>query len=436
MGDPGSACGYAGCACGYAGAGLGRHTEPMTAGLSEQPEALRRAVVTEQVGEVVRLARVRAGLSQAELGRACGGYGQSTISRLEAGRIANPDRRTLLRVAEVLAIPAEWLGVASGVSAEPTSSSRRAEVSAAGLMNADVRVTPRMVIALETAIADYWRRDDEFGGRSLYPAVAGHLRYVLDLLRHRVDGQLRQQVVGVGAELARLAGWMLFDARHYATAARHYAQAAELARDYADPAFTANVMASMSLQATYDGDPDEAIALGQAGEDIARASATPRVLAVLGMRTAFALASAGDRPGTHAALARSERHLEHARDDHADPAWCAYFTEPKFLADLGIARARLAESAAAVPLLETALDREDDRNHRLKSFHALWLGRAHLDLGELERACQDGHAALRYARTVESPRIDWHIREFRDALRPHDREPAVRAFVADLATVV
>src|SRR5882762_5872664 len=222
----------------------------MTPGLSEQPEALRRAVITGEIGEVVRLARVRAGLSQAELGRACGGYRQSTISRLEAGRVTNPDRRTMARVANVLGIPPEWLGIASGVTSEPPSRAPlRAGRSAAGLLNVDARVTPRAVQALEMAIVDYWRRDDEFGGRSLYPAVAGHLRYVLDLLRHRVDGQLRQQVVGVAAELARLAGWMLFDSRHYATAARHYALAADLARDFDDPAYTANVMASMSLQA-------------------------------------------------------------------------------------------------------------------------------------------------------------------------------------------
>lgn len=407
----------------------------MTAGLSEQPEGLRRAVIAGEVGDVVRLARLRAGLSQAELGRACGGYRQSTISRLEAGRVGNPDRRTLAKVADVLGIPLEWLGIASGVAAEPPSSApQRAGPSAAGLLHADARVTPRMVQTLETVIADYWRRDDEFGGRSLYPAVAGQLRYVLDVLRYRTDGQVRRQLVGVGAELARLAGWMLFDSRHYATAARQYSQAADLARDFDDPAYTANVMASMSLQATYDGDPDEAIALGQAAEDVARATSTHRVMALLAMRTAFALAAAGDRRGTHAALSRSERRLERAHDGDDDPAWCAYFAEPKYLADLGIARARLAESAPAVPLLESALDRQDDRNHRLKAFHALWLGRAHLDLGELERACQDGHTALRYARTVESPRIDWHLREFRDALRPHHRVPAVREFVADLAT--
>jgi transcriptional regulator with XRE-family HTH domain len=406
----------------------------MTAGLAEQPEPLRRAVVAGSVGEVVRLMRMRAGLSQAELGEACGGYRQSTISRLEAGRVGNPDRRTLARIADVLAIPAEWLGIASGLTAEPSAQPERARQPASSLLNVDARVTPRTIEALQAAIVDYWRRDDEFGGRSLYPAVAGHLRYVLDLLRYRADTATRAQLVAIGAEMARLAGWMLFDARHYATASRHYAQSADLAGDVEDPTFAANVMASMSLQSTYEDDPDEAIALGQAAEDVARATATPRVMAMLAMRTAFAHAAAGDRPGAYAALSRSERRLEQARAGDEDPAWCAYFTEPKYLADLGIARARLAESTPAVPLPESALDRQDDRNNRLKAFHALWLGRAHLDLGELEQACQDGHLALHYARTVESPRIDWHLHEFRAALRPHDRVPAVRAFVDDLVS--
>jgi len=74
-----------------------------------------------------------------------------------------------------------------------------------------------------------------------------------------------------------------------------------------------------------------------------------------------------------------------------------------------------------VPLLESALDRQDDRNHRLRPFHALWLGRAS-GLGELERACHDGHTALRYARMSSRP-IDWHLHEFRDALRAHSRVP-------------
>jgi transcriptional regulator with XRE-family HTH domain len=407
----------------------------MAADLAEQPEALRRAVVAGSIGDVVRLARMRAGLSQSELGEACGGYRQSTISRLEAGRVSNPDRRTLARIADVLAIPAEWLGIASGAVAQSATPTRSGQ-SAASLLNADGRVTPRTLDALRAAIEDYWRRDDEFGGRSLYPAIAGHLRYVLDLLRYRPDVATRGQLVGIGGELARLAGWTLFDARHYATAARHYAQAADLARDVADPTFAANVMASMSLQATYEADADEAIALGQAAEDVARATATPRVMAMLAMRTAFALAAAGDRRGTHAALSRSEHQLGQARDGDDDPAWCAYFAEPKFLADLGIAHARLAESAPAVPLLEAALARQDERNHRLNAFHALWLARAHLHLGELERACADGRQALRHARVVESRRIDRHLWEFRDALRPHDRDPVVRAFVAELAAAV
>lgn len=35
------------------------------------------------------------------------------------------------------------------------------------------------VEALEACIADYWRRDDRYGGETLCPAVAGQLNYVL-----------------------------------------------------------------------------------------------------------------------------------------------------------------------------------------------------------------------------------------------------------------
>jgi transcriptional regulator with XRE-family HTH domain len=98
----------------------------VAADLADQPEALRRAVVAGPVGAVVRLARMRARLSQAELGAACGGHRQSTISRLEAGRVVNPDRRTLARIADVLGIRAEWFGV-----------------------------TPRTVEALQAVIMDY-----------------------------------------------------------------------------------------------------------------------------------------------------------------------------------------------------------------------------------------------------------------------------------------
>src|SRR5262249_42298042 len=81
--------------------------------LAQAPEPLRRAVLVGRVGAVVRLARKAAGLTQRELGDLCGGYGQSTISRIEDGKTANPPPVMLRRIADVTGIPTEWLGLAS-----------------------------------------------------------------------------------------------------------------------------------------------------------------------------------------------------------------------------------------------------------------------------------------------------------------------------------
>src|SRR5262249_14169380 len=81
--------------------------------LTQAPEPLRRAVVAGRVGTVVPLARRAAGLTQRDLGDQCGGYGQSTISRIEDGKTANPPPGVLRRIAEVTGIPTEWLGLAS-----------------------------------------------------------------------------------------------------------------------------------------------------------------------------------------------------------------------------------------------------------------------------------------------------------------------------------
>ncbi|HSV64602.1 MAG TPA: hypothetical protein VLJ59_01680 [Mycobacteriales bacterium] len=161
-------------------------------------------------------------------------------------------------------------------------------------------------------------------------------------------------------------------------------KACDIAEECSDPTLRANVLASMSLRATYDDNAPEAVDLAQVAEDVARPAATPRVMSLLAMRSAFAFAALGDRRGSHASLARSERLLAQTSDGDDDPAWSVYFTEPKLLADLGIARARLGEYAPAVSLIEAALDRQGHRNHRLRAFHALWLARAHLCLGSLD----------------------------------------------------
>ncbi|MGL4338975.1 MAG: helix-turn-helix domain-containing protein [Nocardioides sp.] len=64
----------------------------------------------EELGEIIREARIRADLSAAEVARRAG-VTKGTITRLELGQIASPRGENLRAIADVLGIPASDLYV-------------------------------------------------------------------------------------------------------------------------------------------------------------------------------------------------------------------------------------------------------------------------------------------------------------------------------------
>jgi tetratricopeptide (TPR) repeat protein len=225
---------------------------------------------------------------------------------------------------------------------------------------------------------------------------------------------------------------MLFDARHYSTASRYFRQGIDLASTIDDQPYIANVLACMSLQATYTDEAPQAAELAQAAQDCARGRATPRVMSMLAMREAFAHAAIGDASGCHVVLATAHRMFEKIQPGDEDPAWIAYFDEVKLLADTGIARGRLGEHATAERLIGEALSQEAPTHRRTRAFHAFWLATAQLQQGDLDEACHHASEALSLAVQVDSPRIAEHVREFRTMLAPYDREKPAKEFRARL----
>ncbi len=200
----------------------------------------------------------------------------------------------------------------------------------------------------------------------------------------------------------------------------------------------ANVLACMSLQATYQNKPGDALALVTAAQDQARAAVgtTPRVLAMLAMREAFAHATLGNRDATHTAISEAHTHFGRISTGDPDPAWVAYFDEPKLIVDTGIAHGRLGAAALAEPLIAGALRREYASNHRSRAFHAFWLARTQLQRGKLDEACHTAMDALAPAAAVSSQRVAGHLREFYEQLEPFRREPAAVAFESRLREVL
>lgn len=191
----------------------------------------------------------------------------------------------------------------------------------------------------------------------------------------------------------------------------------------------ANVLACMSLQATYQDKPGDALAFVSAAQDEAHAVlATPRVLSMLSLREAFAQVSLGRRGATHDAIAEAHRQFERVQSSDPDPAWVSYFDETKLLVDTGIAHGRLGEAAKAELLIADALQRETFSNQRGPAFHAFWLARTQLRLGELDQACLTATDALQPASSVASERVASHLHEFYGELAPYWREPVVLRF--------
>lgn len=387
--------------------------------------------------KIFGFAKARGGFHASRIARQCE-LTPSRVGEIISGRRAITNMSVIERIADGLRIPGHMLGLAPRAweqrapTPAPPHSPLERNTSGAGLLPAPsddldsilaiaaaTKVTPSTLRSLQTSIEDYWRRDDEHGGEALRPAVIGQLRYVMGVLADTTDPNFRRSLHGIAAELARLAGWTFFDARQYSTARTYFTESLRLARAIDDRAFAANVLACLSLQATYQDRAGEAVTLARTAQDIARdEGGTPRLMAMLSIREAFGHASAHDRPATHIAIDDAQRHFGQIGLADDDPPWVRYFDRTKLTVDIGIALGQLGDAGAAEPLIAEALGSEPETNLRGRAFHSFWLARTQLQRGQVEAACRTAGDALNLSATVDSPRVTAHLREFRHLLAP------------------
>ncbi|KOG81800.1 helix-turn-helix domain-containing protein [Streptomyces californicus] len=407
----------------------------------------QEACRSRDFARIFRLVKVKAGIYPSRVAALCG-MTPSRVGEIMAGQRGLAHIDVIERVADGLRIPGAMLGLAHRPWEIPASSITEerppeplpavprepqrietAEELDDLLALVDGRASRSTLMALRSSVQDYWRRDNAHGGATLRPAVVGHLRYVGRLLDSAEAG-LRHDLQGVAAELARLSGWAYFDARQYSTARTYFTQALKLSHTQGDSLFMANVLSCMSLLATYDGNPSDAVALACRAQDAARAAGEqPLVMSMLHLREAFAHAALRDAQACHQAVDRSRAQYERSRGHEAEaPDWVQYFDQTKLLVDTGIAYARLGEPARAEPLIAEGLRRENTDQQRGRAFHAYWLASAQLQLGKLDEACSSAGLALDLAAAIDSPRVSGHVQELHRRMLPYAREAPVLAF--------
>lgn len=102
-----------------------------------------------RLGEVIRARRIELGLTQEQLAERIGdGVRQAEISRLEGGRVEQPRRQRLEKIAVALGVPLGELLARSGWADDGSAVSRipeaRAQAAQLGEQREEVSTTPRL----------------------------------------------------------------------------------------------------------------------------------------------------------------------------------------------------------------------------------------------------------------------------------------------------
>jgi hypothetical protein len=287
------------------------------------------------------------------------------------------------------------------------------------------------VEALEHLVATFrdWRATGAGLGRS---AVVGQLSDVAGRLRTAPSDSHTDRVFLVAAELAKIAASMAFDDGAHRIAQQHYVTAARLAKAGSCPSFGAVALAALARQSFDLGAPDDGLAVAQLAQRGSRASATPRLVAMLATREAWAYAQLGDVRRFRSTVDTAE--AAHAASDTArEPRWLRTLDTAEMVGTIGaryrdLARHDRRHAQQAVDYLSRALELRDPARTRNRAFDLVALGRAHLLVGEPDRSGAVVRAALPHLDPHRPSRLARKLAEWH-------REAAPFAAVATVADV-
>ncbi|MFF8843091.1 tetratricopeptide repeat protein [Streptomyces sp. NPDC015127] len=299
-----------------------------------------------------------------------------------------------------------------------------------GSVPAQRRVGEAEVGAVEEAVRRIRLLDDRHGGDGLYRRAAQPLKAAYALLdagtwsRRSTADRLH---AGAG-ELALSVGWLAHDSGRFDDARSHYAEALATARVAGDPALEAHAFCNTSFLARDAGRYREAVRTAQAGRQVARQVASPRLLSLLALREAGGWAGLGDRTGCEQSLARAHAHFaQGAAPD--DPEWMSFFAEPELEALQAQCWAALGDFTRAAHHARRAAALQD---HRFTRNLALYRAELAADLaraGAPDEAAAAGEQVLALLGDVRSSRIRTMLADTARVLAPHRRAEGVAAFL-------
>lgn len=291
-------------------------------------------------------------------------------------------------------------------------------------------VTAADVTAAERLAQLFATCDTAFGGGYVRPAAAFYLAADLSpKLRAPAHPARRRALFAAAAEIAYLCAFACFDDDLHGLGQRYYHAALRLAAENGDQAAYAITLRGMSVQAGSLGHRQEARRLAEAAADNVRRVDPIRQAFLLG-QLAVAGAAEGDRTGSLASLAAAEHRLDQATS--ATPLIGAYH-RASLAHQQGAVRSFLGDKHGAIAALSVSIRHRPGTERRARAVTLAALAELQLAVGHLDEAVETWHRFLDDYPYLHSGRVSAALRALRGNIRPHTKNPAVRALM-DRAT--
>lgn len=381
---------------------------------AEEP---RRASSGPHLGSLIRQARKSRGLTQRELGEACG-YSQTAISRIERGVQQVYDVRVLAHLGRQLDLPARLLGLA-----EPEESPvNRRDFIAAGLASAAAAALPgspvapglRSVAGYRQITGSYRQLDAVVAGRDLSLPVSSHLAFGYRLLDRAPDEASKRDWAAAVAEAAGLAGWLSWDRANFGDARHHYQLAVTTARRSRNSLLSAYMTGSLAQLAIDSGAPAEGITLLASARTQLGPADNATAAAWLSCLEALAHATTGEGHAADQRLEVADAAASRITCEDSPPwPWVFAFDQTKVASYRLTCATLLRQPKAAMAASKAAAPQLAGAHVRQRTMLALDLAESRLLAGDAEQAFGDARRALSDAEAFGSERIAQRARRFR-----------------------
>jgi transcriptional regulator with XRE-family HTH domain len=347
------------------------------------------------------------------------------------------DRRTFLRhaagVAGLAAIPPGLAAMPSGLVTSPLNAvPGEPWERLIHALQRPTAVDSKLVTDVETLTAGLHVLEGRVPARNLLAQESVHHDRLAELLQGSATETLRQRLICTAGDSAVLGAWMAWDMGDRAGAFRLFETAITAAREGADPALRACILAYGSYGASADGDPRRARDLLEVAGRCVDGVGFPATFAWIACRQAEETAALGEVTDALRLLDRGLASFTDAAPE-GERVWTRFLDATRVRGFAISTYARVGDAQSALRIAQEVLAALDPEHVKKRAIVLASSAEVHLQQGNLDEAMDLAGGALAAALEAESTWGFEGLKRLRPLLRRWGDDPEVRQLDQRLA---